>query len=35
MSIIELNKCVCLADFREAAKFKLPRAAFEYIDSGS
>lgn len=35
MSIIELSKCVCLNDFREAAMLKLPKAAFEYIDSGS
>lgn len=28
MSIIELSKCVCLYDFREAAKLKLPKAAF-------
>lgn len=31
----ELKQCVCLSDFREAAKQRMAPPAFAYIDSGS
>ena len=32
---MSINQCVCLSDFRLAAQNKLPKASFEYLDSGS
>lgn len=31
----DLPKCVCTNDFRDYAKQRLPKAVFEYLDSGS
>jgi (S)-2-hydroxy-acid oxidase len=32
---MQLSQCVSLEDFRHAAEASLPKAAFEYLDSGS
>jgi hypothetical protein len=35
MTELELKQCVCVDDFREAARKHMRAEAFEYIDSGS